>query len=457
MDENSAFDDPDEPSTSTGITRKRVSDGPEIVLGEKGEFPNFGHYMDAKVQKLMHQVHSNVTKKSDLFNGISIFVNGYTLPPAAELKKIVVENGGEYHHYYKLGRTTYMIAMNLAKSKLDSLRKEEIVVHPKWIMNSLQQGLLLPIHPYLLTKQLELTQNVLRTHANPETSASRFYERSRLHLISTLAQEMKEYIAELRSKMDTHEFVSRSKLCHLSGSKGDHSAFICHLDMDCFFVSIGLRMRPDLVGKPLVITHSRSASDHGKAEIASCSYEARKFNIKNGMWISDAYNLCPDLVCLPYQFEEYRASSKRLYSIVSKYTLDIKAVSCDEMYVDLSGLCEELQIGDVMGVVNEIRKEIFDELNCNASAGIGPNMLIARLATKKAKPNGQFMVTSSEVSNFIRPVAIKDLPGVGYSSLHKIKEAFGNMMTCEELQSVFCSTLQALFGTKLGAKVEIIV
>jgi DNA repair protein REV1 len=80
-------------------------------------------------------------------------------------------------------------------------------------------------------------------------------------------------------------------------------------------------------------------------------------------------------------------------------------------------------------------------------------MLIARLATKKAKPNGQFMVTSAEVSNFIRPVAIKDLPGVGYSSLHKIKEAFGNMMTCEELQSVFCSTLQALFGTKLGAKV----
>lgn len=79
-------------------------------------------------------------------------------------------------------------------------------------------------------------------------------------------------------------------------------------------------------------------------------------------------------------------------------------------------------------------------------------MLIARLATKKAKPNGQFMVVADEVPRFILPVPIKDIPGVGHAALRKIKDAFGNTETCEELQAVFCTTLQAHLGTKIGSK-----
>lgn len=140
------------------------------------------------------------------------------VPSAADLRKIIVENGGEFHHYYKKNRTTYMIAMNLAKSKLDGLKTNEIVLHPQWITNSLQQGALLPIQSYLLSKQVELSRPALPSHDKPETSASRFYGRSRLHLIATLSQEMKEYVAGMRANMDAHDFISRSKLRHLESN-----------------------------------------------------------------------------------------------------------------------------------------------------------------------------------------------------------------------------------------------
>lgn len=101
------------------------------------------------------------------------------------------------------------------------------------------------------------------------------------------------------------------------------------------------------------------------------SYEARKFQIQNGMWLRKAMKHCPDLICIPYEFENYRETSRLLYSIVARYTLDIKAISCDELYVDLTDLCTQTGISDPMVIVEEIRKDIFEETGCTASAGLG--------------------------------------------------------------------------------------
>ncbi|VDN36397.1 unnamed protein product, partial [Gongylonema pulchrum] len=375
--------------------------------------------MQTKKAKLQQQV--NVLNKQDaissIFQGISVFVNGYTDPPAAELRRLVQLHGGEFHIYYKHGTTTYTVATHLAAGKAKKLRKEEKIIHPKWIIDSIKAGTRLREDDYLLYKNAEFqaavaerfgvnnsaNSNVARNAANDPNFVSNFYERSRLHLISTLAQEMKRYVAELREN-PAEEFPSRVKLLHLADENFEDAPkeTICHVDLDCFFVSVALRSRPELIGKPVAITHSKGTEGAGMSEIASCSYEARAQGVRNGCFIKDAKKTCPDLICLPYQFDDYRQVSKQIYSIISGYTLDIRAVSCDEMYVDLETLCKEMCITGVMEIVSVIRAEILEKTGCNASVGIGNSMLIARVATRHAKPNGQFLIAVGDIEEFIK-------------------------------------------------------
>ncbi|VDP07459.1 unnamed protein product [Heligmosomoides polygyrus] len=142
--------------------------------------------------------------------------------------------------------------------------------------------------------------------------------RSRLHLISTLAQEMKDYVYVLRENK-SHSFEGLKVLQHLADPNYTRltSRIIFHVDLDCFFVSVALRDRPDLVGKPVAITHSKGVSA-GFSELASVSYAARKCGLQNGMIVRDALKLCPNLVCLPYLFDDYRQISKTIYSIVTR-------------------------------------------------------------------------------------------------------------------------------------------
>ncbi|KAI1718513.1 impB/mucB/samB family domain-containing protein [Ditylenchus destructor] len=457
--------DTEQPSTSRAVLE-------ELNLSEHGELSSFEHYMHNKVTKLKHQVHDGAVRKSNIFDGISIYVNGYTEPNALTLRKMIVENGGSYHHYYNYGKTTHIIATNLSENKRwNSLRKDEKIVKPEWIVRCVEAGRLLPDDEFVV-----FTESSARNKANdsqarfeavkpqspqkPVMTVSEFYGRSRLHLISTLAQDMKKFVSDLRSK-DPKKFPSRDRLMNLSGTSENRfvptSSLICHLDMDCFFVSVALRDRPDLIGKPVAVTHSRGTQGKGFSEIASCSYEARKFKIRSGMLVNRAAALCPDLICLPYQFEEYRKMTGLFYSTIANFTSNIKAVSCDEMYIDLGELCGQVNQNDPLVVVKELRKEIFETLGCTVSAGIGKNLLLARLATKKAKPNGQYWIrahTKVEMEQFMHTVEIRDLPGVGYATMEKIREAYGDAFTyCLHLQQIKLSQLQSLLGKKLGSKI----
>ncbi|MCP9258850.1 ImpB/MucB/SamB family protein [Dirofilaria immitis] len=386
------------------------------------------------------------------FEGISIFVNGYTGdpsysslkmedneikadPPAAELRKLICLHGGEFHIYYKYGTTTYTIATHLAVAKVKKLRKEEKVIHPKWLLDSIEAGTRLREDDYLLYKMVHCKQL------------------SRLHLISTLAQEMKYYVNELRENQ-TDNFPSRIYLQHLVDESFTDSPkeTICHIDLDCFFVSVALRTRPELIGKPVAITHSRGIEGAGMSEIASCSYEARAQGVRNGCLIKNARETCPELICLPYQFDDYRHISREIYSILSGYTLNIRAVSCDEMYVDLESLCKEMHITSVMEIISIIRSEILTKTGCNASVGIGNTMLAARIATRHAKPNGQFMIKVNNIDEVIKKEKISSLPGIGHNICAKLRNEFGEMNLCEDLQKVPISRLRNLLGEKIGTQ-----
>ncbi|XP_042350432.1 DNA repair protein REV1 isoform X2 [Plectropomus leopardus] len=340
---------------------------------------------------------------------------------------------------------------------------------------------------------------------------SEFYSHSRLHQISTWRSGFSEYVNELHSKRKAAGGASFPGKDRLRKSAAQRSAdsrgtsttssiksCILHVDMDCFFVSVGIRHRPDLKGKPVAVTSNRGqgrvplrpgahplleqqyyqnkhihpqsdedlhrtpsqespeshtngvnqdASTLSMAEIASCSYEARQAGVRNGMFFGKAKQLCPSLQSVPYDFEAYKEVALTMYETLASYTHDIEALSCDEVLIDGSSLLAELGINPE-DLASAIRADIKEKTGCCASVGMGSNILLARLATRKAKPDGQHLLKSEEVDDFIRDLPVTSLPGVGPVMGRKL--AAMGVRSCGDLQQVSLSQLQKKFGPRTG-------
>nr|XP_022907098.1 DNA repair protein REV1 [Onthophagus taurus] len=450
---------------------------------EDNGFGEWGGYMEAKKAKLSEQfdvISSNIEKKSLIFEGISILVNGYTQPSADELKFLMAEHGGRFHLYpNQRGVTTHIIATNLPNIKIN--QGNIPVVNPKWITDSIDAKKLVYFKKYLLYSNESKTQPKLNLNKNTKTAndpefLAEFYNNSRLHLISTLGAEFKQFVNELREK-SIGNFPGLNKLMNSTKLPRNYeNCVIMHIDMDCFFVSVGLRSRPELKGRPVAVTHSKTGQINRKndikkelemwgeknsklinidnkssmSEIASCSYEARKSGVRNGMLMGAALKLCPDLTPIPYDFDEYKKVSKILYETISEYTVDIEAVSCDEMYVDVTGILKKTGVC-VDEFAKHIRGEISLRTGCPCSAGFGENRLQARMATKKAKPNGQYHLKDGVLSYF-ESVKLEDLPGVGWSTLKKLKNL--RLETCGDVQGINLNTLQSELGEKLSKLIQ---
>ncbi|XP_013867133.1 DNA repair protein REV1 isoform X2 [Austrofundulus limnaeus] len=328
---------------------------------------------------------------------------------------------------------------------------------------------------------------------------SEYYSHSRLHQISTWRVGFSEYVNELHSKRKATGVTScpgkdrlrkstaqRSTNSQGTSAPGSIKSCIFHVDMDCFFVSVGIRHKPELKGKPVAVTSNRGqgrvpirtganlqveleyyqrkytqpdtpdsygtgtdqeAAALSMAEIASCSYEARQAGVKNGMFFGKAKQLCPSLQSVPYDFEAYKEVALNLYEILASYTHDIEALSCDEALVDASALCTEVGVSPD-DLAKAIRADIKEKTGCSASVGMGSNILLARLATRKAKPNGQYFLRSEEVDDFIRDLPVTNLPGVGHVMAKKL--AGMGVKSCGELQQVSLSQLQKKFGPRTG-------
>lgn len=540
-------------------------------------FEAWGGYMNAKIAKLEEQFCVRSEKEdtlSNIFNGVSIYVNGFTDPSADELKTLMSHHGGIYHTYQR--SEDFIIASNLPDTKVKKMSLSR-VVKPQWITESIAANRLLDFRDYLLFKtsrnqqhldfnkynrsdvtcssvidakdtinstncassstnlqnetvapnqklcdsasientseKFDIKQNVqqatmAKTAADPNF-ISEFYNNSRLHHISQLGACFKQHVNDIRENSN-FTFPERLKLrdainClksnkNLSQIRFEKGKTIMHIDMDCFFVSVGLRSRPDLRGKPVAVTHSKGgqpkvkrpgvdrntefnlykqkqAKKIGKAtgkpedeieletrvdnladedevfgsmsEIASCSYEARAKGVGNGMFMGPALRLCPDLQTIPYDFEGYKEVAYTLYNTIAQYTLDIEAVSCDEMYVDCTELLKELNVS-VQDFATAVRDEIKTKTGCPCSTGFGGNRLQARLATKRAKPDGQFFLSEDLVEDYMFDIKLKDLPGVGRQTSQKL-ESLGHT-TCGSLQQMSLASLKCHLGVKTGAQ-----
>ena len=182
--------------------------------------------------------------------------------------------------------------------------------------------------------------------------------------------------------------------------------------------------------------------------LSRCSYQAREQGVKNGMFLGPALQLCPDLRTIPYDFDGYKSVARKLYDTVACYTLQIQAVSCDEMLVDLTDVLRETGVSSEK-FAEVLRSEIFLATSCKASVGIGPSPLLAKMATKKAKPDGVFCLVQSEAEEFLSPMPAQSLPGVGRKMAKKLQDLFGTE-SCGDLQKLPLDRLKGQFGLKTG-------
>ncbi|MDP8223313.1 MAG: DNA polymerase IV [Candidatus Lernaella stagnicola] len=183
--------------------------------------------------------------------------------------------------------------------------------------------------------------------------------------------------------------------------------FIMHLDMDAFFAAIEQRDKPELLGKPVII----GAMPGARGVVATCSYEARRFGIHSAMPISQAYKRCPQGAYLPPDIAKYCAVSQHVMSILSEISPTVEPVSIDEAFVDITGL--ERVYGTPEDIGRRTKRRIREETSLSASVGIGPNRLIAKLASDFQKPDGLTLVRPEDVAAWLEPMPVSRLRGVG--------------------------------------------
>ncbi len=188
---------------------------------------------------------------------------------------------------------------------------------------------------------------------------------------------------------------------------GRQTSLIAHVDMDAFFASVAQLDDPSLAGKPVLVGgHSRV-----RGVVTSASYPARAHGVKSGMPLWQALRLCPDAIVVPGNFERYREISKQLRSIWKRVAPVVELVGFEEGYLDLTG-CQKLY-GPIGPVMERLRATVLKETGLVCSVGVGASRLVAKMASRAAKPNGLVVVPAGGEADWLAPQKVGVVPGVG--------------------------------------------
>lgn len=282
-----------------------------------------------------------------------------------------------------------------------------------------------------------------------------YYEESRLHHLSTWKADLKSQLQALAAEKSSSQKLREKRV---PGSR----RYILHVDFDSFFAAVSLKKFPQYVDLPVAIAHGGGSG----SEIASCNYPARKFGVKNGMWMKSAQKMCPDLKVLPYDFKAYEEASRTFYEAIMDTGGIVQSVSVDEALVDVSSICNATGGQDGKGVhegsiwrqqakadeiAQGLREKIKEQTGCAVSVGIGGNILLAKVALKRAKPAGQFHVKPEEALEFLGGLLVQDLPGVAHSIGGKLEEI--GVKFVKDVRELSKERLTSTLGPKTGEKI----
>ena len=289
--------------------------------------------------------------------------------------------------------------------------------------------------------------------ANPDF-INQYYRESRLHHLSSWKAELKAQL-QARASQKSASQIDRHK--RTPGAR----RYIMHVDFDSFFAAVSLRRNPGLADKPVVIAHGSGPG----SEIASCNYPARVFGVKNGMWMKSALELCKDLNVLPYDYGAYEEASKHFYDAILAMDGIVQSISIDEALIDVSVEC--IQAGGSDGkmisewsvyreqekanqLATSLRQLVREKTGCEVSVGIGNNILLAKVALRKAKPAGQHLIRPDNVLDFVGELMVTDLPGVAYSIGSKLQEI--GIKYVKDIRTITKERLMNTLGPKTGEK-----
>ena len=211
---------------------------------------------------------------------------------------------------------------------------------------------------------------------------------------------------------------------------------ITHMDLDTFFVSVEYLRNSKLRGKPVLIG---GMSDRGV--VASCSYEARKFGIHSGMPMRAARNLCSHAVIIKSDFEAYSRYSKLVTEIIKDTVPVFEKASIDEFYIDMTGMDKYF---GCLKFSNQLKKKVTEESGLSISYGLASNKLISKVATNEIKPNGQLEIPFGNEKQFLAPLSIMKIPGVGKETGYKLLKM--GVETVKTLSEIPVALMQNLLG-----------
>ena len=212
---------------------------------------------------------------------------------------------------------------------------------------------------------------------------------------------------------------------------------IVHVDMDAFYASVEQRDDASLRGKPVIV-----AWRGNRSVVCAASYEARQFGVRSAMPAMRAERLCPGAIFVPPDFTRYKAASRAVREIFSRHTDLVEPLSLDEAYLDVTE--NKLGLPTATRVAQTIRRQIREELNLTASAGVAPNKFLAKIASDWRKPDGLFVIQPSEVSAFLIPLPVDRIPGVGKATEARLKGL--GIATVGDLRDLGLDTLESKFG-----------
>lgn len=222
---------------------------------------------------------------------------------------------------------------------------------------------------------------------------------------------------------------------------------ILHVDMDAFFAAIEEKRRPELAGRPVVVGGSGDPNTRGV--VSTANYEARKYGIRSAMPLKEAYRRCPDAVFLPVDYREYQRVSERLMEVLAGFSDVIESVGLDEAFMDIT----DSPLGTPEEIGRKLKERIRERLGLTASVGIGPNKLVAKIASDLEKPDGLTIIGPEEVEARLAPLPARSVWGVGKVTAERLKSI--GIHTLGQLAAAPEELLAGHFGANWGVELKL--
>ena len=225
----------------------------------------------------------------------------------------------------------------------------------------------------------------------------------------------------------------------------DRTATVLHIDMDAFFVAVELLEYPELRGTPVIV-----GGTAGRGVVTSATYEARKFGVRSAMPMAQALRLCPRATVLPSHYEKYSYHSARVMEIFRSVTPLVEPLSIDEAFLDVAGA--RRLFGSPARIAEDLRARVLAETGLTCSVGAASAKFVAKMASTRAKPDGLLVVPADATLEFLHPLPVGALWGVGATTQESLERR--GLRLIGDIAATPRDVLCRMLGQAAGAKLH---